>query len=899
MVIVMVSAIPNSLANSARTTAPASARIPPSVLPGCRSARPNGPEPSTACPAGRIPSEHPSAGSGTLFAWSELNDLLPTNVSGAGLATDSDLSQAVQFGGWTRTGLSNATQVYDEQDDQWSAIAYGGGPSGGSAPPSARADFGFAGDPADGTAVLFGGNVGANLSLDVNDTWVFNFSTDGWRNVSQLVAPNPRQDPAFAIDPAEGIALLFGGWDPDYQGSGQETFSDTWELNLSTSSWSRIATGEGPTPPALQGAKMDWDPIAGTFDLFGGCYPCSSALWQWDPTTMEWSQLLSPSGMPPSPRMESVWVFDPDLNADVLFGGTNGVSVFGDLSIYIPSDDTWAAEATSRTPAPRAEASADWLAVPGNSTLLMTGGRNANQTYDGTWRLGLAGTVEVVVENGSSNALVPDALVASNLDGTQTTDAAGGVEFTGLPSAELEVNVSAPGYNSTTAGRWVVPGATTTLRVDLAWIPPAIVDTLVTQGGLPVDGARVNLSLENAALGPSEITGPSGWSNRTDVPAFEGIVTAWFPGEHANSTRVDFLSGEVTVVRLTLIPLLELDVVVEGSLPNGTLSPLLNASVTVNDLYFGLTDATGHVVAPTSYAGREVVGASAPYFVSNSSAASLPSTGTLALTIVLTSVPPGYLDLNVFSTETLSLVPNARLTFTETPALPVGPVVFDRVAATGSLLLTLLAGNYTLAATAPGYTVNRSIPLEWITPGQINSLLILLSPVPRAVLDTLVLDNATHRPLAGANVSLEGFGYRTTDALGWANFSSLAADGYTLVASAAGYETNVTGVVLNPGQVVAQFPVNLTPAGSPSGPGGSGDLSLLAPSGDSIWALLLLPLGALALAVLYLTMLRAPEAARSVRGGVAGEPPESPTPTARWRRWFGRAPTESTTDTPP
>ena len=812
-------------------------------------------------------------------------------MSAAGLATDSALSEAVQFGGTGATGVSNETEVYQEQTDLWSTLSYAG-MGGAGAPPSARSDFGFAGDPVDGTAVLFGGDVDTARANDTNDTWVFHFSNGGWSNVSQPIAPAPRQDPAFAIDPTAGVGLLYGGWDPEYQGSGEVTFSDTWELNLTTDAWTRVAVDAAAGPPASYGARLDWDPADGTFDLFGGCYPCSNTLWQWNPVTTLWTEQISPNGPTPSPRMQGVWVYDPDLDADLLYGGMNGLSVFSDLSIYLPLDNTWATEATPLTPTPRSAASADWLDVGGNSTMLMTGGVNGNVTDGGAWRLALSANAVVVVENLSTGAPITNAIVASNLGGTSSTNPEGDVEFFGLPSAELVLNITAPGFAPATAAQWVPPGVTSTIIRSLEWVPPATVDTFVSEGGAPLEGARVNLSIEGTAFGPAGITDSAGWSNTTGVPAFEGVVTAWYPGEHPNSTRVDFVSNAATLVRISLVPLLELNFFVEGSLSNGTLAPLLNATVTVNDYYVGLTDATGHAREPTSYAGREIVGASAPYFAPNSSLATLPTTGVLNLTLVLTSAPPGYLDLNVLDSQTLALVPGVHLNFTQTPALPVGPPTFDQIAVGGTLLITLLAGNYTLVAWAAGYTTNVGIPLQWIRPGTIDPLTVYLKPLPRAVLDTLVLDNATQRPIADANVSVEGFANLTTDAEGWANFTTLDARAYILVASAAGYETNVSSVVLNPGQIILRFPINLTRAGSPSGPGGANDLSLLPPGTGSIWGLLLLPLGALALAVIYLTMLRAPEASPTA-GSTSENPPSPSTLGPRRRRWFGRPPPET------
>jgi hypothetical protein len=898
LVVVLISASPSNVA--VRSGIPAGPTGPPtpSSPVACPTRSPEVAGSIAGCGLAPRPASAASAGPSTHLAWSEIYSLLPTNESGAGLATDSNRSEAVQFGGSTPDGLSNSTQIYNETSDSWTNAPF---PNSGSSfsTPSARTEFGFAGDGPGGIAVLFGGDVGGTYVLDTNDTWLFDFPVEGWLNITQAIAPAPRQDPAFAIDPAAGIALLYGGWDPDYEGSGQVTFSDTWELNLTTYVWSRVAVDRSPAPPALHGAGLDWDPISGTFDLFGGCYPCSNTVWQFNLTDSVWAPVPTPSGTPPTGRMESVWVYDPDLDGDLLFGGTDGTGAFGDVNLFLPGQNAWLAESPTGVPAPRSDASADWLNVPGNSTLLMTGGIDVNVTFAGTWRLGLAGSVTVDVENASSSLPITDALVASNLAATAETNTEGSVLLPDLPSAELQLSVTAPGYALGYASEWVPEGGSSILTVALDSVPPATVDTLVTDAaGHPLVGALVNLTIEGQPVGPSSVAGASGWSNRTGVPAFLGEVTAWFPDYHANTTRVEFFAGGTTIVNLVLIPLLQLNVFVDGALPNGTFAPLLNASVTVNSAFVGNTDARGYVYDNTSFLGSQLVTATAPYFTGNSSTVVLPETGQLDVTLQLGSAPTGYLDLVALDAQTLLPVPSALINFTETPPLPVGPVHFAHVANAGTLLLDLLGGNYSLTAWSAGYEQNNDLPVQWIQPGQIDALTVLLTPVPRATVDTLILDNVTHRPIPGADVTIEGVTNGTTDGGGWANFTGLRAATYPILASADGYNSNLTLVVLSAGEVILRFPINLTRAASPAGPHGQNDLSLLSPNGGSIWALLLLPLGALALAVIYLTMLRAPEAAPTApESPPSGDPPSGP-PARRLRRVLGRLPRGPDRDPP-
>lgn len=839
-------------------------------------------EPPVHCgPTARLASFGP-ANSSSLLAWTLLSNRTPGNVSGAGLAADSTLAEAVQFGGATPSGLTNETEVYDETTDQWTVLSDG---TGSSPAPSPRTGLSLAGDPSTGVAVLFGGETNETSGLSANDTWVFDFANGSWTNVSSSSGPAPREDAAFAISPTLGVGLLFGGWNPDYQGTGEVTFSDTWELNLTTYHWTRVSVAAGSGPPALRGAMMDWDVAAGTFDTFGGCYPCTSTLWQFDPGAGEWAEEPSPSGTIPAPRMQGVWSYDPFLGADVLFGGTNGVSDFADTSLFFPPDNDWSTQSASGVPA-RFAASADWLDVAGNETLLMTGGNAGGTPFNGSWRLASTATLSVEVVNASDGSPIASAAVAAEPRASQTTNVEGYVNLTAFPSEEVALGVTAAGYAGNSSAFWLPPGTTTTVVVGLVGVAPATVDALVSNStGTPLMGALVNLSLGGHLLAPGQRTNPTGWANFSGIPATEGEATAWAPGYHTGGRVALFASGEIVVVQLTLLALPLLEVHVTGLLPNGTVVPLANSSISLDGRFLGLTSGNGDLTTSTTAVGKQVLATSAPYFAPNTTTVELPVSGPVPAAVELTSDPPAILDLTVLNSETLLPVAVALINFTDTSPLPVLPPSFAEATIGGLLLGPILAGNYSLTAWSAGYEENSTVPTQWMRPAQIDPLTVLLTPAPKGVLDALVLDNATHDPIAGATVELSGVDILTltSDAQGWANFSGLVAYSYEIVASATGYDSNETNIALGVGQILPRFPINLTRATSGSASGGQNNVALLPPNALTIWPLLLLPLAALALALVYLTMLRAPVAAPGKPSG-----PPDPTAPAEERKGFWR-----------
>jgi hypothetical protein len=830
----------------------------------------------------------PLAAAPSLLAWSEVKATTPGNLSGAGLVADPSLSTVVQFGGASSKGLSNVTALYNESVDQWTTLETGAWPLTPS--PSPRSDFGFAGDAATHDALLFGGAVAGGSAVG-NDTWLFHFQSATWTNVSAPTAPAPREDPALAVDPSSGLALLYGGENPNFEGTGVVTFSDTWEFAFATDSWSRVATGS-ENPPALYGAKLVWDAADGAFDLFGGCYPCSDRVWTFDPASGNWTGPISTTGTPPTARMQSVWAYEPELHADLLYGGFDGSVAYADTYLYEPTSDLWVPEAVPLAPPARYAAAADWLDVPGNATLLMTGGTSVTDgPLAGTWRLGLSANLSVEVLNASDGAAIPHAVVATGLAPAQTTNAAGYVNLSSLPSAEAVVRVAAPGFAAGGVSEWLSPGTSTSLVVGLEPVPPAVVDVYVADSfGVPLGGILVNLTVEQDLVEGLGVTNAFGWANFTGIPAFPGNVTAYGGAYHPSLVPADFASGALTVVDVVMVHLAVVQLRVTGQLPNATTVPLGNASVLLNGTLLGLTDPYGYLNATTDFSGDLPLVVTAAYFYRNSSTLLVPVTGEVFAFPLLRSAPLATLELRVVDAHTLLAVPVAQVNFTETPALAVAPSSFHRTTVAGTLSLSLLGGNYTVHVWALDYLENDSTPVQWLKPDATDSLVVLLTPLPRSSLDALVLNNSSLRPVAGASVSVDGGPAVVSNALGWANVTGLLPGVASVLATAPGYYANQTTVTLHVGQNLSRFPIRLTPAPGSPARGGQNSLTVIPPGLANAWALLLLPLAALGIALVYLTMLRAPEAPPPAAPPEPGPTPGQPSRRPARRRRRPRSP---------
>ena len=127
----------------------------------------------------------------------------------------------------------------------WSILT-GSGP----APPRSGhvcvADRGKSGELT-GKAWLFGGyanNTDTGKLAVVNDLWYFDDGT--WKQIeTQGPKPGPRLCSAAAMAPNKRELLLFGGWDPQTEGSGGVILDDVWALDLASKRWSQL---EAPMP---------------------------------------------------------------------------------------------------------------------------------------------------------------------------------------------------------------------------------------------------------------------------------------------------------------------------------------------------------------------------------------------------------------------------------------------------------------------------------------------------------------------------------------------------------------------------------------------------------------------------------------------------------------------------
>ncbi len=198
-----------------------------------------------------------------------------------------------------------------------------------SSSPPGRVEECLAWDPADGYAVLFGGF--GEYSSPLGDTWILQNAT--WTNITSwsASAPSPRDDAAFAYDATTGSMILYGGFGPN-----DVQLNDTWSFY--DGNWTLLSTNR--TPPG-GGSAAAGDPNDDGVVLLSE--PNSSApvtTWLFENGT--WAPVRS--ALEPNYTFPMVW--DPAYDAAILFAP----NATGALWVWVFDAGGWGVVATAARP---------------------------------------------------------------------------------------------------------------------------------------------------------------------------------------------------------------------------------------------------------------------------------------------------------------------------------------------------------------------------------------------------------------------------------------------------------------------------------------------------------------------------------------------------------------------
>lgn len=155
-----------------------------------------------------------------------------------------------------------------------------------------------------------------------------------WTNVTKSYAPPARTQDMMAYDPAIHAVVLFGGNLP----SAGAAFSDTWLYRAGN--WSEVH-GLRVTPPGRWAGSMVYDPQLEAVVLFGGRNATSAMNDTWVFRGGAWSLFAPARAGAPSPRLDAAVTFDPKIPGLLLYGGGYGNLPAGSGSPWTADSGTW------------------------------------------------------------------------------------------------------------------------------------------------------------------------------------------------------------------------------------------------------------------------------------------------------------------------------------------------------------------------------------------------------------------------------------------------------------------------------------------------------------------------------------------------------------------------------
>jgi hypothetical protein len=183
----------------------------------------------------------------------------------------------------------------------------------------------------------------------------------------------------MAYDPADGYAVLFGGYECTLQVCGP-TLNDTW--GFSQGVWTNLTATGSVAPPFSHGSQMVWDGADGYVLLV------TTTNTTWGFVGGVWSQILTTAG--PGPRSYPGLTYDAADGYVVLFGGASLNSPVGQTWSYRAG--AWTRLNTSASPWNRYDMLFTYDAADGYSVLYGGAGTASGSpvTFNDTWKF-LAG----------------------------------------------------------------------------------------------------------------------------------------------------------------------------------------------------------------------------------------------------------------------------------------------------------------------------------------------------------------------------------------------------------------------------------------------------------------------------------------------------------------------------
>ena len=313
------------------------------------------------------------------------------------------------------------------------------------------------------------------------------------------------------------------------------------------------------------------------------------------------------------------------------------------------------------------------------------------------------------------------------------------------------------------------------ISLDVRLTPILYTVIVHVEGSGPIPGAEV--LLDGVSVG---LTGADGTLTIAEVTAGPHTIEAHKEGYSPDSATISV--PETTSVTLTLTRLVYTVVVTV------TGSQIVGASIYLDDIYVGATDATGTLTITEVTAGSHTIRAHKDGYEDDSATISVPETTSVTLTLTPIAPPTYTISVHV---EGSGPIAGARVYID-------GVYVGETDSAGNVTIVGVTAGTHTIAAFKYEYepaSATISVP-------ETTSVTLTLIPIPPpppeySAVTILVREKIWPPPaIEGAKVVLDGM-TEYTDAGGYAFFDNVPYGYPSFTISKAGFKTSTGTLIIN------------------------------------------------------------------------------------------------------
>ncbi len=224
----------------------------------------------------------------------------------------------------------------------------------------------------DDKVILYGGQGSAGSTF--TNMYEYDISTNTWTEISMTGTPQGEAAMGIVYDGNDNI-ILYGGI---FAG-------ETWGFDLTTNTWSNLNPTGNPTEDRFNHTMLLVDSNTALTSLGTQMSYWDADMWEYDISANTWTDLDTPDPEPTS-RFNYAMTYNPDNDKVYLFGGSDIGGSGGDETWeYSVSDNVWSQLCLSSShPAPRMAHTMQYI---GNGIIILFGGETlaASSQFNDFW----------------------------------------------------------------------------------------------------------------------------------------------------------------------------------------------------------------------------------------------------------------------------------------------------------------------------------------------------------------------------------------------------------------------------------------------------------------------------------------------------------------------------------